>query len=186
MIRLVPLIFLFALLTGCATPMVTPQLVRPDQLEFPPLAFHFPEIENEQLANGFKVYLKEDHELPLVEFTLLVGGGSIQDPLDKTGLSQLFAAALETGGAGNASAAELEAELEAMAAELSVSSSAYSYQVDLSLHRRDLQRGIEILADLLQRPRFDAARLELARSQMLEAIRRKNDDPGSIAARLLA
>ncbi len=186
MIRSVLSILFFLLLAGCTTRTVAPQPVRPDQLDFPPLQFSFPKIEKERLANGFRVYLKEDHELPLIELTLLVGGGSIQDPLEKTGLSQLFAAVLETGGAGDATPAELETELEAMAAELSVSSSAYSYQIDLSLHQRDLQRGIEILADLLRRPRFDSERLELARSRMLESIRRKNDDPGSIAGRLLA
>lgn len=188
MIRRVLMFLIFSLLAGCAAPTAAPQPqpLRPDQLEFPPLQFSFPVVEKEQLANGFKVYLKEDHELPLVELTLMVGGGSVQDPLDKNGLSALFSAVLETGGAGDASPAELEAELEAMAATLSVSSSAYSYQIDLSLHQRDLQRGIEILTDLLRRPRFDSDRLELARSQLLEAIRRKNDDPGAIAGRLLA
>jgi zinc protease len=186
MIRAASVIISFILLVGCTTTSVAPQLVRPDQLEFPPLHFNFPQLEKDVLPNGFKVYLKEDHELPLVELTLLIGGGSIQDPLDKIGLSQLFATVLETGGAGAATPAQLETELDAMAAELSVSSSSYCYQIDLSLNRRDLRRGIEILADLLLRPRFDAERLELARSQMLEAIRRKNDDPEAIAGRLLA
>lgn len=179
-------IVIMSLLVGCTTTSVAPVAVRPDQLNFPELQFKFPQLDKNQLANGFKIYLKEDHELPLVELTLLIGGGSIQDPLEKTGLSQLFAAALETGGAGAASPADLEAELAAMAAELSVSSSSYGYQIDLSLHQRDLQRGLEILADLLRRPRFDADRLELSRSQLLEAIRRKNDDPEAIASRLLA
>jgi len=178
-------LFTLLFLAACAQPSAVPQ-VRPDQLSFPPLHFNFPTVEKQQLANGIKLYLKEDHELPLVELTLLIGGGSIHDPLGKTGLSQLFAAALESGGAGDLSPAELETELEAMAADLSVTSSAYSYEIDLSLQQRDLQRGIEILADLLRRPRFDDARLELSRKQMLDGIRRQNDDPGSIAGRLLA
>ena len=124
MIRAAVWIFAITLLAGCATTEIAPQAVRPDQLEFPPLVYSFPQLEKEQLINGFKVYLKKDHELPLIELTLMIGGGSIQDPAEKTGLSQLFASALETGGAGSASPAELEAELEAMAAELSVSSSA--------------------------------------------------------------
>ncbi|HEY5672539.1 MAG TPA: pitrilysin family protein [Malonomonas sp.] len=186
MIRTALWMIVFSLLAGCTLTGVTPQPVRPDQLEFAPLSFHFPQLEQQRLNNGLKFYLQEDHELPLVELTLMIGGGSIQDPPEKTGLSHVFAAALETGGAGDASAAELEAELEAMAAELSVTSSSYAYQLDLSLHRRDLQRGIEILADLLRRPGFAADRFELARSQMLETIRRKNDDPDSIARRLLS
>lgn len=173
------------LLVGC-TPYLVSRQVRPDELTFPPIELHFPAVAEQQLANGMKVYLREDHELPLVDLTLLVEGGSIYDPLEKTGLSQLFAEVLETGGSLNFSPEDLEAELELKAVELSVSSSTYCYEINLSLHRQDLQRGLEILADLIRRPRFDQERLELARKQMVENIHRKNDDPAEIAGRLLA
>ncbi|WP_321391732.1 pitrilysin family protein [uncultured Desulfuromusa sp.] len=172
-------------LFGCSQNFLNSQ-VRPDQLSFPPLEFSFPEVTQQQLNNGMKLYLKEDHELPLVELTLLVEGGSIYDPQDKAGLSQFFATALSTGGSETLSPVELETELEEMAAVLTVSSSSYAYEVNLSLHRRDLERGIEILTDLLRRPGFDAERMELVRSQMLESIHRRNDDPGAIAGRILA
>lgn len=179
------LLFGCLFLSACAQ-LPEPKTVRPDQLTFPPLHFEIPTVAKEQLENGMRVYLKEDHELPLVELSLLYAGGSIQDPADKTGLSRLYAEVLETGGAGELTPADLENELESMAAEVAVSSSAYGYQIDLSLHRRDLKRGLEILADMLRRPRFDPDRLELAREQMLESIRRQNDEPASIAGRLLA
>jgi len=133
-----------------------------------------------------RLYLKEDNELPLIELTLLVEGGSIYDPLDKTGLSQFFCQSLSTGGTENLTPTQLEAELEAMAAILTVSSSSYGYEINLSLNQEDLERGIAILADLLRQPRFDAERMELVRTEMLENIHRKNDDPGSIARRLLS
>ena len=174
-------IFLFC---GCS-PVPLHKQVRPDELRFPPLEFSFPTVVHQQLTNGIKLYLKEDHELPLVELTLLVEGGSIYDPLDKAGLSQFFARTLSTGGTEDLTPQRLETELEAMAAILTVSSSSYGYEVNLSLNQQDLKRGIEILADLLQRPRFDPQRMELVRTQMLEAIHRKNDDPGAIAGRLL-
>ncbi len=172
-------------LAGCG-PLVATGPVRPDQLQFPPLEFNFPQVEKHQLTNGIRVFLKEDHELPLVDLSVLVAGGDIHDSQQQTGLSSLFAQVLESGGTLAASPAELEAELEAMAANLSVSSSSYSYEIGLSLHQRDLTRGLEILADLLRQPGFDQQRLELAKRKMVEAIRRKNDDPESIAGRLLA
>ncbi|SEA14310.1 zinc protease [Desulfuromusa kysingii] len=170
---------------GCSPNFLSSQ-ERPDQLSFPPLDFSFPEVAEQQLQNGMKLYLKEDNELPLVELTVLVEGGSLYDSPDKTGLSQFFATTLSTGGSENLSPAELEAELEAMAAILTVSSSSYAYEIDLSLQRKDLERGIEILADLLRRPRFDAERMELVRNQMFEGIHRQNDNPGSIAGRILS
>lgn len=178
-------LLLVVLVGGCSAPFSQhPQ--RPDELKFSPLEFHFPEVSRHRLNNGMKVYLRENHELPLVDLTLMVAGGRIYDPLDKTGLSELFAAVLETGGSLRMTPEALEAELESKAIELTVSSSSYAYEINLSLHKNDLERGLTILTDLLRQPRFDEQRLELARKQLLEAIHRKNDDPGELAGRLLA
>ncbi len=182
--RFIYFLLVIVVLAGCVHSPAN-QAVHPDDLQFETLKFSFPPVVKEQMANGMKLYLREDHELPLVELTMLIEGGSIFDSIAKTGLSQFFAAVMETGGAGELDAAALEAELEAMAAVLTVSSSSYGYSIDLSLNREDLQRGFEILSALVQAPRFDTERMELVRNQMLESIRRKNDDPGSIAGRIL-
>ena len=178
-------LLMIVLLSGCGQNLFNQQ-ARPDDLSFPPLEFVFPEVSQQQLTNGMKLYLKEDHELPLIELSLLVEGGSIFDPPEKTGLSQFFSQAMSTGGTKKQTPAELETELEAMAAILTISSSSYGYEIELSLNQKDLHRGIEILADLLRQPRFDTERVELVRTQMLEGLQRKNDDPGSVANRLLA
>ncbi len=43
--------------------------VRPEALSFPELKFEFPQVERATLKNGVEVYLKADHDLPLVEVT---------------------------------------------------------------------------------------------------------------------
>jgi zinc protease len=144
-----------------------------------------PTVEKRQLANGIRLYLNPDHELPLVRLSLMVGAGSIGEPASKSGMLQLYAAALRSGGAGQRSPAALDEELERLAADLAVSSDSYAVSCDLSLHRDDLQEGMAVLADLLRRPRFDEGRIELARRQMLEGIRRQDDEPGAIARREL-
>lgn len=183
--RIVLYIVLFSLLSGCVGGFGQSSK-RPEELTFQPLEFSFPEVEKAQLDNGIRVYLRENHELPLVELTVMVEGGSIYDPAGKSGLSQLFAEVLKTGGSQSISAEDLEMELEAKAIGFSVATSSYCYELSLSIHKDDLERGLEILAELMERPGFAPERLELARQQMLEDLRRKNDDPGSIARRLLA
>lgn len=185
MIRIVGISLLLFLLTACSPGLVSSP-VRPEQLDFPELELTFPEVAHHRLSNGMQLYLRENHELPLVEMTLLIAGGSIHDPLDKTGLSRLFAEALATGGAGPLTPRALDRELEANAIQLEVTSSNYAYQIDLSLPGQDLPRVLEILSDLLREPRFDEERVEIAREQLREEIRRRNDDPGAIAHRLLA
>ncbi len=168
------------LLTACA-----PALPRPDQLVFPPLAMQVPVIDRIELPNGIRLYLKEDHELPLVQVTAMLGAGSIGDPAELTGRGGLYAATLRSGGAGERSPEALDAEVEALAANLRVATDSYATAIDLSLQSADLDAGLQLLADLLRRPRFDEQRLELARRQAIEAVRRQDDDPDSVAQRAL-
>ena len=170
----------FLLLTACTAP------VRPDQLTFPELDYDFPTVAHYPLENGMLLYLLQDHELPLVALSVTVGGGSIQDDGKKTGISSLFANLLETGGAGERSPQQMEEELERMAAELSVSRDAYATTISMSLRSEDLERGLNLLADLLRQPRFDQERFEIGRNQIKEGIRRQNDEPAAIAGRTLA
>ncbi len=162
-----------------------PQTVRPDRLAFVPLEFNVPEIEPVVLENGIRVYLFEDPELPLVELTAMVGAGSIHDPAGKVGQGGLFAGLLQKGGAGERTPREFEEFLESLAIDFGVSTDAYMTTVDLSLLQEDVDAGLAILDDVLRRPRFDAERLELLRKQTLEGIRRRDDDPDSVAGRAL-
>jgi zinc protease len=174
------LLFPLALLSGCTAPSL-----RPDQIATPPLHFAVPRIEFVTLANGIRVYFKEDHELPLLRLTAMVPGGAIDDPAEKVGLASLLARSLRTAGTGSRSAAQIDNDLERLAADFSVSADTYALTLDLSLLASDLPRGLELLQEVLRTPAFEPDRLELARKQMLEAIRRQNDHSQAIASREL-
>lgn len=167
--------------SGCSTPLSTTY----QQLEYPDLTFHLPEVETLVLDNGIRLYLKADDELPLVQVTAMIGSGAISSPADKTGLDDLFSNAWRSGGAGDRTPEALDEYLDFLAADLSSSLGTYSAQLDLSLRSEDLAAGLNILGDLLKKPRFDTGRLELARLQAQEQLRRQNDDPGAISRRLL-
>ncbi len=174
------LVITLVLLSGCA-----PSRLRPDQIASPPLHFALPEIKPVTLTNGIRVYFKEDHELPLIHLTVMAPGGAIDDPAEKVGLASLLAKSLRTAGAGSRSADQIDTDLEQLAADFSVSADTYAVTLDLSLLASDLERGLDLLHAVLRTPAFEQARIELARKQMLEAIRRQNDHPQSIASRTL-
>ncbi|ALC17062.1 putative Zn-dependent peptidase [Desulfuromonas soudanensis] len=183
-LRFSPLLLLaLSLLLSSCSPGA--EMLRPDQLSFPPLVFHPPEVERLELPNGIRLYLKEDAELPLLEVTAMIGAGSIGDPPGRTGEGMLYAAALRTGGAGSRSPDEVDRMLERLAADFSAGSDDYATTLELSLQSGDLDAGLGLLADVLLKPGFAPERLELARKQAIEGVRRQNDDPGSIASRAL-
>ena len=185
MMRKLLLILLGFVLAGCGASRVSTP-VRPDQLSFPALQFIFPKVEHAKLDNGIEIYLKSDHDLPLVEVTVMVGGGSVFDPPDKTGLSELFVDSLRSGGAGELSPDAFDETLDDMAVDLSVDSSSYAYTLDMSMRRADAVRAFGLLADLLRRPDFNPQRIEVARQGLIDGVRRRNDNPAAIAGRTLA
>jgi len=165
-----------------ASACVGPRALAPKEVtEFGPLAFRPPEIQIATLSNGMPVLLLEDHELPVIDATVRIRTGSIYDPADKIGLAALTGAVMRTGGTQQMTGDELDEELEFMAASIETSIGTDSGVASVSVMKKDIRRGFELFADVLRRPAFSDDKLELARRQTLEGIRRRYDDPASIA-----
>ncbi len=163
-----------------------PVLGDPRTMAFQPVEFSPPEPDRMVFENGMVVYLLEDHELPLVSVTVTMRTGSWLDPIDKIGLASMTGAVMRTGGGGGLSAEQVDAELEQFAGDVSIGIGRQSGSASLDVLSKDVPRGLEILAGLLRRPAFDPARVELAKLQAIEGIRRRQDHPGSIVGREFA
>lgn len=175
------LLTLLLFVTGCA---VGPSL-HPDRLSYPPLEFTPPVVDRLTLENGIRLYLKEDHELPLIQLSAIVGTGSLATDPAKTGFDQLFAATWRTGGTAAWTPREFEEHVDRLAADIGAQMGPYFTQLDLSLRSENLDEGLRIVGELLRRPAFAEDHLELQRLQSMEWVRRQNDNPGNIARRLL-
>jgi zinc protease len=158
----------------------------PRTMVFMPVEFSPPEPERVVLDNGMVLYLLEDHELPLVSITATMRTGSWLDPTDKIGLAGMTGAVMRTGGGGGLSAEQVDAELEQFAANVSIGIGRQSGSASLDVLSKDVKRGLEIFAGLIRTPAFDPARVELAKLQAIEGIRRRQDNPGSIVGREFA
>ena len=95
-----------------------PKAVDPRTLTFAPLKFSIPKSDQITLKNGMRVYLLEDHELPIVNMTALIAAGSIYDPPEMTSLAGLTGALVRSGGTESLKPDALDAELEFMASAI--------------------------------------------------------------------
>jgi len=168
------------MLSACAG---HPALGDPRTMSFLPVEFAPPEPERVAFDNGMVVYLLEDHELPLITITASMRTGSWLDPSDKIGLAAMTGSAMRTGGGGDLSAEQVDEELEQFAGDISISIGRQSGSASLDVLSKNLKRGLHIFAGLLRTPTFEAARVELAKLQAIEGIRRRQDNPGSIVSR---
>ncbi|MGE0920008.1 M16 family metallopeptidase [Trichlorobacter lovleyi] len=179
-VLLVGLISIFCLSAASAA-----ELANPRNMTFPALSFSIPKAERVLLQNGMPVYLLQDHELPIVTISALIHTGSVYDPADKSGLAVLTGSQLRGGGTKDLAPAALDAELEFMASSVESSFGSDLGTVSLSSLTKNLDRTLQLFSDVLFRPRFDEKRLEVARRQALEMIRRQNDDPKELGDREL-
>jgi predicted Zn-dependent peptidase len=155
----------------------------PRQMTFKPVEFTPPEPDRVVLENGMVVYLLEDHELPLISMTATIRTGGWLDPADKIGLAALTGSVMRTGGGGGLSSDQVDEELEQFAGDVGISIGRQSGSASLDVLSKDLKRGLQIFAGLIRTPAFEPARVELAKLQAMEGIRRRQDNPGSIVGR---
>ncbi len=154
-----------------------------EELTFEPIEFKPPTPEKRTLSNGMTLYLIEDHELPLFNINGLIKTGNIYDPMDKVGLAAIFSSVMRTGGTVSREPDALNEELESMAAAVEVGMSAEYGTINLSTLAEDIEKGLEIFADVLRNPAFREDKLELRKQQTVEGIRRRNDNPIQLAWR---
>ena len=167
-------------LAACAGDLA---LSDPRQMTFKPVEFTPPEPDRVVIENGMVVYLLEDHELPLISITVTMRTGSWLDPAEKVGLASLTGTIMRTGGGGGLSSGQVDEELEQFAGDVGISIGRQSGSASLDVLSKDLKRGLQIFAGLIRMPAFEPARVELAKLQAIEGIRRRQDTPGSIVGR---
>jgi predicted Zn-dependent peptidase len=153
-------------------------------LKYPPLnQIKVPEPVRFELPNGMVVYLLEDHGLPKISLHATVRVGSRWEPAAKAGLAQITGTVMRTGGSTTRSGDQLDEELDRLGASVETGIGEDSGGAYASLLKEDLDRGLTIMADILQHPAFPQDKIDLAKIAQRDAIARRNDNPNGIAFR---
>jgi zinc protease len=154
------------------------------QIPIPPLpAFHPQQPKRIELANGMVIFLQVDHELPLINASARIRGGSHDEPASKVGLVDLFGDVWRTGGTKTRTGDQLDDFLEVRAAKVETGGGPDSTSISLNCLKGDFGDVFKVFADLLQNPEFRADKLDLAQKQADDSISRRNDEISGIAAR---
>ncbi len=149
-----------------------PELARLDQIKF-----SVPPVSRYQLDNGLVVYAVKDNTLPMIHVSALVHTGSARDPQGKTGLASLTVQLLRDGGTARYKAEEIDKTLEYLGAQLDAAAYTEDSLAEMSVLKKDFGRALDIYADVMRNPAFEAEKVKIARDETLEVIRRRNDDP---------
>jgi zinc protease len=135
------------------------------------------------LPNGLVIFLQEDHELPLINGTIRVRGGSRDEPADKSGLTELYGGAWLTGGTTSKTGDQFDDFLESRAARVETSGSPDSTFLAWSSLKDDFDAVFAVALNLLEHPEFRQEKIDLAKKQMAASISRRNDEVDDITQR---
>jgi zinc protease len=152
------------------------------ELKFPPLKrIPVPDVSSFTLPNGMKVYLLEDHELPIIGGTVRVRTGNLLEPADKVGLASITGTVMRSGGTQNKTGDQLDEELENIAASVECDIGESSGSVSFSALKDNTDAVLAIFKDVLTAPEFRQDKIDLAKSEMRSGIARRNDDAHGVA-----
>jgi len=135
-----------------------------------------------ELDNGLSVMFLEDDELPLVRGTLFIKGGSFWENEGKQGVVSALGSQMRQGGAGEMGPEELDLFLENMSANISSSFDAENGNVSFHSLSSDFEEIFSVFSDIVFNPLFHQSRLDLWKGQAHESIRRRGDNPSTVAS----
>ncbi|HEX4457131.1 MAG TPA: pitrilysin family protein [Polyangia bacterium] len=175
---------LFATTTSAATSS-PPDLSHPPKLP-PPPKWTAPAPGSATTGNGVRVVVLPEHGLPIAYVLVTIAAGSASDPAAHPGLAAATAMMLQDGGAGGKSAPELADALAALGGELRTRVEPDEVKMQLVVLARNLGPALQLLGDVVARPRFDAAEWPKAQARRLDEIRRHQDEPRFVADEVFA
>ena len=157
----------FALGLPIVLACVAPAIAQTSSLSLPP-------YQKVALRNGLTLFLMEQHEVPIVSVSAIVKAGSTADPAGKEGVASI-AAALLRRGTNTRSANQFADELDFIGASFGASTSVDATRVSAEFMKKDLGRGLDLVADALLRPAFAADEVAKLVAQRVDGIKAAKD-----------
>jgi predicted Zn-dependent peptidase len=139
-----------------------------------------PDYRRVVLPNGIVLLMMPRREVPLIAFAAVVRSGAVGVPAGKAGLASLVAGLLEKG-AGDRDAFAFADAVAEVGGRFDAGAGTESITIRGQFLARDRARMLELLADALQRPRFDAGEFATLRERRAELIKAaKDSEPSSL------
>jgi zinc protease len=144
-----------------------------------------PLAHREVLPNGIVLLVAERPAVPIVVVRVLMRAGAVYDPSDRAGLANLTGAVV-TRGTAKRTGPELDSAIEFVGGSLQAGAARDSLTVSLTAQKKDLTLGLDLVSEVVLSPAFPEAEVARKVAEIQAAIKRSEEDPGTVAARALS
>jgi len=146
----------------------------------PDPSLNIPEVWSGKASNGIKIYGIEHHELPMVQYSMVISGGHMLDDISKPGVARLMAQMLNEG-TKNKTPEDLEEAIELLGATIRVSSGDENITVYVTTLARNFEKTAELVKEMLLEPRWDEEQFALAKTKTVNNLKRNMANPNYLA-----
>ena len=164
------------------TPTKTDRSVKPPLGPDPTI--NLPVVWKSSLSNGMEIWGIEQNELPLVQYTISFDGGHLAEELSKAGLANLTAS-LMNEGTKNKTPEELEDAIGLLGAGIRIYSGNEDIMINVSTLKKNFENTIALVEEMLLEPRWDEEQFDLARSRIINTLKRNQSNPSYLASTTL-
>ena len=140
------------------------------------------DIKRTVMANGLTLLHVERHNLPIVMVTLLVKASPLDEPTEKAGLANLTAELL-TEGTKKRKATDISEESEFIGASLGASADSDYTLITLSVLKKDIEKGFELLSDIVLNPTFPEDEITRNKDLIKGSLKQSEEEPSFVASR---
>ena len=144
----------------------------------------FPDVSHVTLSNGVRLHYAQRAVVPVTQMALSFNAGQSADAPNARGLQNLTMALLDEGTA-NRTSQQIAEEKERLGAEIRAGGSLDRSNVSMSALSANLGPSLDLLADIVRNPAFEASEVERLKAQRLTAISQQQKDPSGMAQRAL-
>lgn len=132
------------------------------------------------LNNGVVLLTSVQRALPMVSIELLIDAGARYDAPNEEGLANLTARLL-TYGTKRRSALQISETLDFLGASLSAGCDDDLASVSMTILKKDLPTGLELLAEILTASTFPQEEIERQKQAIIASIKARQESPGDVA-----
>jgi zinc protease len=153
----------------------------PDTTDFPVVKFD--EFERDFLSNGLELIVANRNAVPVVNISMSFDAGYASDQFGELGTSSLAMTMLDEG-TKKRSALEISDELARLGANFNAGSGIDASTVGISALKENLDKSLDIYADLVLNPAFPENELERLRKMRTAQIQQEKTQPVGLALRI--
>ena len=154
----------------------TPALAAAPFLDYPPLLYKIPPVSETMLPSGNTALHLVDREVPLISFRMLLKAGSVLDPYDKKGLTELLFRTIRTSATSGMTYDKINNFIEGNGITLEFGVSDDAVTAYISCGREHIFKTLDILFSMLSSSMLDEEAFLKRQKEEGERIRRQNEN----------